>query len=117
VRQGGDGHEHRAGTATSRILVRDGIYDRFVKQLAAAVTKLKVGRGTNPAVHVGPEFGCGSRRFEMYAGDRYQLVPQLLWHDLVAVAPARAVEAVEKARASVDFFVCLFYGGVVTITG
>jgi hypothetical protein len=53
----------------------------------------------------------------MYAGDRYQLDSQLLWHDLVAVAPARAVEAVEKARASMDFFVCLFYGGVVTIAG
>ena len=55
--------------------------------------------------------GNAIRRFETYAGDRYQLDSQLLWHNLVAVAPPQAVEAVDKARASVDFFVCLFYGG------
>jgi acyl-CoA reductase-like NAD-dependent aldehyde dehydrogenase len=52
--EGGFYNEGEACTATSRILVQDGIYDRFAEQLAAAVTKLKVGRGTNPAVHVGP---------------------------------------------------------------
>ena len=54
--EGGFYNKGEACTATSRILVQDGIYDRFVEQLAAAVTKLKVGRGTNPSVHVGP---CG----------------------------------------------------------
>jgi acyl-CoA reductase-like NAD-dependent aldehyde dehydrogenase len=43
-----------ACTASSRILVQDGLYDVFVEQLATAVTKLKVGRGTDPGVHVGP---------------------------------------------------------------
>jgi acyl-CoA reductase-like NAD-dependent aldehyde dehydrogenase len=43
-----------ACTATSRILVQDGLYDAFVSQLAEAVGKLKVGRGTDPGVHVGP---------------------------------------------------------------
>ena len=52
--EGGFYNKGEACTATSRILVQDGIYDRFVERLAAAVTKLKVGRGTNPAVHVGP---------------------------------------------------------------
>jgi acyl-CoA reductase-like NAD-dependent aldehyde dehydrogenase len=52
--EGGFYNKGEACTATSRILVQDEIYDRFVEQLAAAVTKLKVGRGTNPAVHVGP---------------------------------------------------------------
>src|SRR6202007_3129735 len=43
-----------ACTATSRILVQDGIYDRFVERLAGAARRLKVGRGTAPAVHVAP---------------------------------------------------------------
>ena len=52
--EGGFYNKGEACTATSRILVQDGLYDRFVGQLTAAVTKLKVGRGTDPAVHVGP---------------------------------------------------------------
>lgn len=54
--------------------------------------------------------GNAIRRFETYAGDRYQLDSQLLWHDLTAVAPQPAVDAVDQARTSVDFFVCLLYG-------
>jgi acyl-CoA reductase-like NAD-dependent aldehyde dehydrogenase len=52
--EGGYYNKGEACTATSRILVQEGIYDRFVERLAAAVVKLKVGRGTDPAVHVGP---------------------------------------------------------------
>jgi acyl-CoA reductase-like NAD-dependent aldehyde dehydrogenase len=52
--EGGFYNKGEACTATSRILVQDGIYDRFVERLVAAVRKLKVGRGTDPAVHVGP---------------------------------------------------------------
>ena len=52
--EGGFYNKGEACTATSRILVQNGIYDRFVEQMAAAVLKLKVGRGTDPAVHVGP---------------------------------------------------------------
>jgi acyl-CoA reductase-like NAD-dependent aldehyde dehydrogenase len=43
-----------ACTATSRLLVQDGVYDDFVGRLTKAVSKLKVGPGTNPSVHVGP---------------------------------------------------------------
>jgi hypothetical protein len=59
--------------------------------------------------------GNAIRRFETYAGDRYQLDSQLLWHDLRSAAPDRAVAAVSTARTNVDFFVCLLYGGVLSI--
>jgi len=52
--EGGFYNKGEACTATSRILVQEGIYDRFAGQLAAAVSRLKVGRGTDPATHVGP---------------------------------------------------------------
>ncbi len=55
--------------------------------------------------------GNAIRRFETYARDRYMLDSQLLWHHLTAAAPDRAVAAVDNARANVDFFVCLLYGG------
>jgi hypothetical protein len=59
--------------------------------------------------------GNAIRRFETYAGDRYQLDSQLLWHDLRSAAPDRAVAAVSTARTNVDFFICLLYGGVLSI--
>lgn len=49
-----------------------------------------------------------------YAGDRYQLDSQLLWHHLAGAAPERSVAAVDDARTNVDFFVCLVYGGALT---
>jgi hypothetical protein len=58
--------------------------------------------------------GNAIRGFETYAGDRYMLDSQLLWHDLTAAAPHSAVTAVDNARANVDFFVCLLYGSLVT---
>jgi hypothetical protein len=54
--------------------------------------------------------GNAIRRFETYAGDRYKLDSQLLWHHLTAAAPARAVAAVDNARINADFFVALLYG-------
>jgi hypothetical protein len=57
--------------------------------------------------------GNAIRRFETYAGDRYKLDSQLLWHDLTAAAPDPAVKALENARTNVDFFVCFLYGGAV----
>jgi len=57
VRDAPDGGFYNKGeacTATSRILVQDGVYDAFVSQLTEAVGKLKVGRGTDPSVHVAP---------------------------------------------------------------
>jgi len=55
--------------------------------------------------------GNAIRRFETYAGDRYQLDSQLLWHHLAAAAPDRAITSVDNARTNVDFFVCFLYGG------
>jgi succinate-semialdehyde dehydrogenase / glutarate-semialdehyde dehydrogenase len=40
--------------SANRILVQDGIYDAFLERLLAAVTRLKVGVGTEPDVKVGP---------------------------------------------------------------
>ena len=41
-------------TATSRVIVEDGIYDEFVPALIAAVKALKVGNGLNDGVQIGP---------------------------------------------------------------
>jgi succinate-semialdehyde dehydrogenase/glutarate-semialdehyde dehydrogenase len=40
--------------SANRIFVQDGIYDEYIEKLVAAVTKLKVGVGTEPGVNVGP---------------------------------------------------------------
>ncbi|MGY0196000.1 NAD-dependent succinate-semialdehyde dehydrogenase [Leptothrix sp. BB-4] len=39
---------------TNRLLVQDGVYEAFAEKLAAAVTKLQVGAGTEPGVLQGP---------------------------------------------------------------
>ncbi|KAI2469476.1 dehydrogenase [Annulohypoxylon bovei var. microspora] len=44
-----------ACTATSRILVQEEIYERFVEKLAAGVKQIKMGNGLNPKTHVGPQ--------------------------------------------------------------
>jgi aldehyde dehydrogenase (NAD+) len=41
-------------TATSRAIVEESIYDRFVAALAERTRKLKVGNGMDPSVHIGP---------------------------------------------------------------
>lgn len=43
-----------ACTATSRFLVQESVYEKFVAALTMAVKKLKVGNGMDPKVHVGP---------------------------------------------------------------
>lgn len=43
-----------ACTATSRILVQQGIYDKFVERLGAGVRKIRAGNGLNPDTHIGP---------------------------------------------------------------
>jgi succinate-semialdehyde dehydrogenase / glutarate-semialdehyde dehydrogenase len=40
--------------SANRILVQDSVYDEFLGRLTEAVTKLKVGAGTDPDVNVGP---------------------------------------------------------------
>lgn len=44
-----------ACTATSRLLVQRGVYDRFCAKLAEGVRKLRVGDGMDPDTHVGPQ--------------------------------------------------------------
>lgn len=41
-------------TATSRAIVEDSIYDRFVEALAERTRRLKVGNGMEPGIEVGP---------------------------------------------------------------
>lgn len=41
-------------TATSRAIVEDGIYDRFVAALVERTKKLKVGDGMQPGIDIGP---------------------------------------------------------------
>jgi aldehyde dehydrogenase (NAD+) len=41
-------------TATSRAIVEDSIYDRFVEALAERTRRLKVGNGMEPGVEIGP---------------------------------------------------------------
>jgi acyl-CoA reductase-like NAD-dependent aldehyde dehydrogenase len=52
--EGGFYNKGEACTATSRVLVQAGVYDAFAARLTEAVSKLRVGRGTDPAAHVGP---------------------------------------------------------------
>ncbi len=41
-------------TATSRAIVEDGIYDRFVAAVVERTKKLKVGDGMQPGIDIGP---------------------------------------------------------------
>jgi acyl-CoA reductase-like NAD-dependent aldehyde dehydrogenase len=52
--EGGFFNKGEACTAASRVLVQRGLHDRFVERLAAAVTRLRTGRGADPSTHVGP---------------------------------------------------------------
>ncbi len=51
---GGFFNQGEACTASSRILVQETIFDQFTARLTAAVTRLKVGDGADPATDVGP---------------------------------------------------------------
>ncbi|MBK9170972.1 MAG: aldehyde dehydrogenase family protein [Bryobacterales bacterium] len=46
-------------TATSRAIVDEAIYDRFVQALVERTAKLKVGNGMEPGVHIGPAVDQG----------------------------------------------------------
>jgi alpha-ketoglutaric semialdehyde dehydrogenase len=41
-------------TATSRVIVEDAIYDKYVEALVARTKKLKVGNGMEPGIDIGP---------------------------------------------------------------
>lgn len=46
-------------TATSRVIVEDAIYDKYVAALVEATKKLKVGDGMKPGVDIGPAIDQG----------------------------------------------------------
>ncbi|KAI8626843.1 dehydrogenase [Xylariaceae sp. FL1651] len=51
-----------ACTASSRILVQRGIYDRFVEKLAAGVKQLRMGNGLNSRTHIGPQISRAQQK-------------------------------------------------------
>jgi betaine-aldehyde dehydrogenase len=51
---GGFFNQGEASTASSRILVQDNVYTEFEEKLCAAVSRLRVGDGADPATDVGP---------------------------------------------------------------
>ena len=50
---GGFFNKGEACTASSRVLVQKGIYDKFIRRFSAAVRRLKVGDGSDPQTHIG----------------------------------------------------------------
>ncbi|HEX8347874.1 MAG TPA: hypothetical protein VF657_24540 [Actinoplanes sp.] len=56
--------------------------------------------------------GNAIRRLEEYGYDRYRLDSQLLWYELNAAAPEIARKAVDQARTTIDFLICLLYGNL-----
>ena len=53
--------------------------------------------------------GNAMRAFETYGVDRFNLDSQSLWTELLSVAPEGLRTEMGRARASVDFFVCVTY--------
>ena len=66
-------------TATSRAIVEDGIYDRFVEALADRTKKLKVGNGMEAGIDIGP------------AVDKSQLETDLKYIEIAKQEGARLV--------------------------
>lgn len=52
--EGGYFNQGEACTAASRVLVHADLYDQVAARLASAVTRLKVGAGSDASTHVGP---------------------------------------------------------------
>ena len=52
--EGGFFNQGEACTAASRVLVHESIHDEFAARLGAAISKLRVGDGADPATHIGP---------------------------------------------------------------
>jgi len=48
-------------TATSRLILEEGIYDKFLEMLLSATSRLKLGYGLDPTVDVGPVINKGQR--------------------------------------------------------
>lgn len=63
---GGYGLTGQACTATSRVIVEDGIADRFVDALAQAARNLKVGDGLEQGVQMGPASSKGQMETDLH---------------------------------------------------
>ncbi|HEU5354329.1 MAG TPA: hypothetical protein VFU65_07700 [Actinocrinis sp.] len=61
--------------------------------------------------------GNAIRRLEEYGYDRFRLDTQVVWYELVAVAPEQARKQTEDSRVGVDFFVCLLFGHLLVAAG
>ncbi|HEU4422294.1 MAG TPA: hypothetical protein VFR67_07095 [Pilimelia sp.] len=59
---------------------------------------------------VATALGNAIRRLEEYGYDRYRLDSQVLWYELTGVTSEHSRDQVDRARATVDFFVALLYG-------
>ena len=60
-------NQGEACTAASRLLVESTVHDEFVARLGAAVARLRVGEGRDPASHVGPLISAAQcRRVQGY---------------------------------------------------
>jgi acyl-CoA reductase-like NAD-dependent aldehyde dehydrogenase len=55
-------NQGEACTAASRLLVEEPVHDEFVNRMAAAVGRLRVGDGRDPATHVGPLITAAQQR-------------------------------------------------------
>jgi acyl-CoA reductase-like NAD-dependent aldehyde dehydrogenase len=55
-------NQGEACTAASRLLVDEPVHDEFVERMAAAVERLQVGDGRDPATHIGPLISAAQRR-------------------------------------------------------
>jgi acyl-CoA reductase-like NAD-dependent aldehyde dehydrogenase len=55
-------NQGEACTAASRLLVEEPVHDEFVSRMAAAVARLRVGDGRDPATHVGPLITAAQQR-------------------------------------------------------
>ncbi len=62
---GGFGLTGQACTATSRVIVEDGIADAFVEALAQAARNLKVGNGLDQGVQMGPAASQGQMETDL----------------------------------------------------
>jgi hypothetical protein len=83
------------------------------RNLTAVQSALRAESSRYPANddQVAPtRLGNSIRRFETYGTDRFQLDSQVLWYELTAAAPKELSRQIDRARAAVDFFVCLLYG-------
>jgi hypothetical protein len=68
----------------------------------------------NDNLIVPTRLGNAIRRLEEYGHDRYLIDSPVLWHELTAAVPEQIRRQINVAKSSVDFFVCLLCGNLLT---